>query len=233
MRHDNQPAVLLLGPIAAGQLPLPIVGTRICAGFPSPADDFLDGEIDLARILTPNRAATFLWRVAGHSMKETGIHDGDVVVVDRILETTPTIGLIFDQQVKGSHSVPDALISQKPLRMFIETKLGDGLWRDQIERHIASITGNPAEQGGETYLIGLTKTPIKAAFEETDYYDLKPATMRFYLVDRWSQTALRKETPRGLLGMRYIDLANYVPSQDVSRLPADQMAEALRDKTFE
>lgn len=60
--------------------PWPIAGTRICAGFPSRADDFLDGEIDLARILTPNRAATFLWRVAGHSMKETGIHDGDVVV---------------------------------------------------------------------------------------------------------------------------------------------------------
>lgn len=63
--------------------PWPIAGTRICAGFPSRADDFLDGEIDLARILTPNRAATFLWRVAGHSLKETGIHDGDVVVVDR------------------------------------------------------------------------------------------------------------------------------------------------------
>lgn len=88
-------------------------------------------------------------------------------VLGGILETTPTIGLTFDQQVKGIHSVPDALISQKPLRMFIETKLGDGLWRDQIERHIASITANPAEQGGETYLIGLTKTPISEAEKDS------------------------------------------------------------------
>lgn len=83
MRHDIQTAALLLGPIAPEQLLLPLIGTRICAGFPSPADDFLDGEIDLTRILAPNRAATFLWRVSGHSMRETGIHDGDVVVVDR------------------------------------------------------------------------------------------------------------------------------------------------------
>jgi hypothetical protein len=81
-------------------------------------------------------------------------------VLGSILETTPTIGLTFGQQIKGKHSVPDALISQKPLRMFIETKLGDGLWRDQIERHIASITAGPADQGGETYLIGLTKSPV-------------------------------------------------------------------------
>jgi DNA polymerase V len=83
MRDDNQRAVLLLGPIAHGEIFLPIAGACICAGSPPRPDDSLDGEIDLARILTPNRAATFLWRVTGHSMKETGIHDGDVVVVDR------------------------------------------------------------------------------------------------------------------------------------------------------
>ena len=73
----------LIGPISYNSLVLPMVGTRICAGFPSPADDFLDDEIDLARILMPNRVATFLWRVAGSSMIDAGIQDGSVVVVDR------------------------------------------------------------------------------------------------------------------------------------------------------
>lgn len=77
------PSLHLLGPVGAAPLPLNFMGTRICAGFPSPADDFIDDEIDLTRILVANRPATFLWRVSGNSMIETGIHDGDVVVVDR------------------------------------------------------------------------------------------------------------------------------------------------------
>lgn len=60
-----------------------MAGAAICAGFPSPADDFLDGAIDLGDLLTPNPAASFLWRVSGHSMRDAGIHDGDIVVVDR------------------------------------------------------------------------------------------------------------------------------------------------------
>lgn len=74
---------------------------------------------------------------------------------------------------------------------------------------------------------------IKEAFEKIDYYDLKSATIRFYMADRWSPTALRKSTPGGIMGLRYIDLPKYLPGQDVSRLPADQVAEALREKTFE
>lgn len=103
MRHDNQTTALLLGPIAPAELLLPIAGTRICAGFPSPADDFLDGEIDLARILTPNRAATFLWRVSGHSMRDTGIHDGDVVVVDR--SRKPRHGDVVVASINGEVSL--------------------------------------------------------------------------------------------------------------------------------
>lgn len=67
-------------------LPLPLVGRMVPAGFPSPADDYLDGEIDLARLLVERPAATFLMRVSGHSMSGAGILDGDYVVVDRSLE---------------------------------------------------------------------------------------------------------------------------------------------------
>lgn len=67
-------------------LPLPLAGRMVPAGFPSPADDYLDGEIDLARLLVERPAATFLMRVSGHSMSGAGILDGDYVVVDRSLE---------------------------------------------------------------------------------------------------------------------------------------------------
>ena len=89
MRHVDPSALTYLGPPVAAELTLPMVATKVCAGFPSPADDFMDDEVDLQRILVPNRPATFLWRVSGHSMVEAGIHDGDVVVVDRSLGPEP------------------------------------------------------------------------------------------------------------------------------------------------
>jgi len=53
--------------------------------------------------LTPNRAATFLWRVAGQPMKETGIHDGDVVVVDR--SRKPRHGDVVVASINGEVSL--------------------------------------------------------------------------------------------------------------------------------
>ena len=64
-------------------LPVPLLGRLLPAGFPSPADDYLDGEIDLGAFLIERPASTFLMRVAGESMKGAGILDGDLVVVDR------------------------------------------------------------------------------------------------------------------------------------------------------
>src|SRR3954469_7894059 len=70
-------------------MPLPLLGRLIPAGFPSPADDYLDGEIDLNRFLIERPAACYLMRVAGPSMSGAGILDGDLVVVDRSLAPAP------------------------------------------------------------------------------------------------------------------------------------------------
>src|SRR3954453_1830386 len=70
-------------------LPLPLLGRLVPAGFPSPADDYLDGEIDLNRFLIERPAACYLMRVAGPSMSGAGILDGDLVVVDRSLAPAP------------------------------------------------------------------------------------------------------------------------------------------------
>jgi DNA polymerase V len=67
-------------------LPLPLYGSRIAAGFPSPADDDLEGTIDLNAHLIRHPAATFFLRVQGDSMIGAGIRDGDLLVVDRARE---------------------------------------------------------------------------------------------------------------------------------------------------
>lgn len=64
---------------------IPVFGTRLCAGFPSPADDYLEEALDPARLIVTNPASTFMWRVSGSSMVREGINDGDYVVVDRSL----------------------------------------------------------------------------------------------------------------------------------------------------
>ncbi len=64
-------------------LKLPLAGTAVSAGFPSPADDFVEGRIDLNEFLIRHPTATFYLRVHGHSMAQAGILDGDHVVVDR------------------------------------------------------------------------------------------------------------------------------------------------------
>lgn len=67
---------------------LPVFLGRLPAGFPSPADDYLEGKLDLNRHLIKHPAATFFVRVSGDSMLEAGIHTGDLLVVDRSLEAT-------------------------------------------------------------------------------------------------------------------------------------------------
>jgi len=68
-------------------LSLPYVENGIQAGFPSPADDFLDISIDLNAILVQHPSATFYARVKGDSMIGDGIAEGDLLIVDRSLET--------------------------------------------------------------------------------------------------------------------------------------------------
>jgi len=67
-------------------LTLPFFGSRIPAGFPSPADDYMELELDLNKYLIKHPAATFYAKVKGDSMQDAGIHDGDMLIVDRALE---------------------------------------------------------------------------------------------------------------------------------------------------
>ena len=71
------------------RLTLPLAGERVAAGFPSPADDYGDVGIDLNEQLIRLPSSTFFLHVSGNSMTDAGIHDGDLLVVDRSLEPRP------------------------------------------------------------------------------------------------------------------------------------------------
>lgn len=72
-------------PIESIRTDLPFFGA-VAAGFPSPADDYIEERLNLDRYLIKNPSATFFVRVAGSSMTGAGIYPDDILIVDRSLE---------------------------------------------------------------------------------------------------------------------------------------------------
>lgn len=82
---------------------VPLMLHGLCAGFPSPADDYIEESIDLTKLLIRNPPATFLWKVDGSSMRDAGIFHGDLLVVDRSVR--PIDGDIVVATVHGERSL--------------------------------------------------------------------------------------------------------------------------------
>jgi len=83
--------------------PLPVLASPVQAGFPSPAEDYIEGSLDLNRHLIRHPAATFIVRVEGVSMTGAGIFPGDLLVVDRSIE--PHDGHVVIAVVDGELTV--------------------------------------------------------------------------------------------------------------------------------
>ena len=77
--------------------------SRVPAGFPSPADDYVEQQLDLNEHLIQRASSTFFVRVAGRSMEGAGIHDGDLLVVDRAV--APTDGAVVVAALDGELTV--------------------------------------------------------------------------------------------------------------------------------
>lgn len=90
---DSQPEKIML----------PLYAHKVVAGFPSPAEDYVEARLDLNEKLIRNKAATFLLTVQGDSMKDVGILDGDILVVDRSIE--PKDGKIVIVALDGELTV--------------------------------------------------------------------------------------------------------------------------------
>ncbi len=98
--------------------PLPFYLSRIKAGFPSPADDYLDKKLDLNEHLIKHPASTFFVKVKGDSMTGAGISSGDILIVDRSLE--PKDKRIIVAVVNGDFTVKR--VSKTKDKLFLLTE---------------------------------------------------------------------------------------------------------------
>jgi len=92
-------------PVPISQAPLQalLLKNKVCAGFPSPAEDLGAQRIDLTSLLVVHAQATYFLRASGHSMVEAGIFDDDIMVVDRAVR--PRHGHIVVAVVDGEFTV--------------------------------------------------------------------------------------------------------------------------------
>jgi len=84
--RKKESALQLFSADTATKMALPLAEGGISAGFPSPAQDYIDLSLDLNKELIANPSSTFFGRVRGESMKDAGILDGDLLVIDKSLE---------------------------------------------------------------------------------------------------------------------------------------------------
>ena len=72
--------------LTLSEMQLPLFGVRVSAGFPSPADDFIERSLDLNEYLIKRPSSTFFAWAQGDSLQEAGIYDGDLLIIDRAAE---------------------------------------------------------------------------------------------------------------------------------------------------
>lgn len=94
---------IFLPAIGTQPVRLPLFGSKVQAGFPSPADDYVQGRLSLDEHLIQHKEATFFVRAIGNSMTGAGIFDGDLLVVDKSLN--PSSGSIVIAVVDGDLTV--------------------------------------------------------------------------------------------------------------------------------
>jgi DNA polymerase V len=82
---------------------LPLYGSSVSAGFPSPAEDYIEAMLDLNEYLIPHPAATFMVKAIGNSMLNAGIFSGDILIVDRSIR--PVHGKIVIAALDGELTV--------------------------------------------------------------------------------------------------------------------------------
>jgi len=97
---------------------LPLYQSLVTAGFPSPAEDEIDDTLDLNELLIKHPAATFFLKVSGSSMINAGIHDGDILIVDRSIE--PAHGKIVIAALNGELTVKRLHLEKNRVQLVAE-----------------------------------------------------------------------------------------------------------------
>ncbi|WP_394758089.1 LexA family protein [Flavobacterium sp.] len=118
MPIEKNKKILFFLPDYKSEITIPFVKEGVSAGFPSPAADFMETNIDLNKELCENPLATFYIKVKGNSMIDAGINDKDVLVVDRSLEPkTNKIAICF---IDGEFTVKRIKLEKKCLYLMPE-----------------------------------------------------------------------------------------------------------------
>lgn len=109
-------SVFLLGPAAESSISLPFYTFRIPAGFPSPAQDHVESPVSLDDLMDVRAPHTFFARASGHSMVGVGIHDNDILVIDRSRLPEPGQIIIAELNHEPLVKIYDVLKGQVILR---------------------------------------------------------------------------------------------------------------------
>lgn len=144
---------LTIHPAEIGEkTPIPLAEQSVKAGFPSPAQDYMEGEIDLNDVLIRHREATFYVRISGDSMQDAGILDGDLAVVDRQIEASD--GNFVIAFVDGEFTIKQFKIDES----------GTFGWLVPWNKHFSPIRVDETNRfmiwGVVTYVIHQMKTPL-------------------------------------------------------------------------
>lgn len=110
-KDSNMNEVELFSADMSTQLERQLADGGIRAGFPSPAQDYLEKSIDLNRDLIANPAATFYGRVVGDSMIDANVHEGDLLVIDKSLDAKD--GDLVVAYLDGEFTLKNLDLSQK------------------------------------------------------------------------------------------------------------------------
>lgn len=95
---------------------VPLAESGVRAGFPSPADDHIEGRLDLTRLVVTHPDATFYARVEGDSMKDECVEDGDLLVVDKSLD--PQNGNLVVSYIDGEFTLKRIRIADGKIRLI-------------------------------------------------------------------------------------------------------------------
>lgn len=142
-RVDEVKELIQFGKLTAEPLKqaIPLYGCSVRAGFPSPADDYIEDYLDLNEYLVQHPAATFFVRAKGESMINASIRSGDILVVDRSIE--PTHGKVVVAAVSNELTVKRLYLKDGVMKLLPENpEFREIIIKEEIDTVIWGIVTN-------------------------------------------------------------------------------------------
>ncbi len=103
IRLHKPPTIEIYLPDTSTEVKIPILIESIKAGFPSPADDYIEDTLDLNQYLIKNKSSTFFAKVKGNSMNHSNIFNEDILIIDKSIQ--PIIGSILVCSINGEFTI--------------------------------------------------------------------------------------------------------------------------------